>query len=92
MTLQIELTQEQEARLTAAARREGLPPEELARKLLSDQLPNPTAIHGDAPRLRLREDDRIARVHGIRGKYAHVGATTEELHRERQADKEREER
>ncbi|HEU4753304.1 MAG TPA: hypothetical protein VFU47_09375 [Armatimonadota bacterium] len=39
MTLTIELSPEQEARLTAAARREGVPPAQLASRLLADHLP-----------------------------------------------------
>ncbi len=39
-----------------------------------------------------RDPARIARVQSIRGKYAHIGVSTEDLHRERQKDKEQEER
>jgi hypothetical protein len=39
-----------------------------------------------------RDPELVARVKSIRGKYAHLGVTTEDLHRERQADKEKEER
>jgi len=39
MTLQIELTPEEEARLQAAARRNGVEPEECARRLLAEHLP-----------------------------------------------------
>lgn len=38
MTLTIELTSAEEARLVAAARQEGMPPAELARKLVTDHL------------------------------------------------------
>ncbi len=40
---------------------------------------------------RERDPELVARVNAIRGKYAHVGATVEDLHRERQRDKEKEE-
>lgn len=45
------------------------------------------------PRERERDPDRVARVKSIRGKFARSGDTqaSEELHRERQADKEKEE-
>jgi hypothetical protein len=39
MTLTIELSPDQEARLTAFARHQGLEPAELARKLLAERLP-----------------------------------------------------
>ena len=39
MTLTIELSRNQEERLEAAARRQGLAPEELARKLFDEHLP-----------------------------------------------------
>ena len=39
MTLHLELTPEQEARITAAARQQGIGPEELALKLLEAHLP-----------------------------------------------------
>ena len=39
MTLMIDLTPAEEARLAAAARREGLEPTELARKLVTEHLP-----------------------------------------------------
>jgi hypothetical protein len=39
MTLQIELTPEEEARLTAAAQEQGVDPAECARRVLSEHLP-----------------------------------------------------
>ena len=39
MTLNIELTPEQEARLTAVAQREGLDPAEVVKKLVAEHLP-----------------------------------------------------
>ncbi len=39
-----------------------------------------------------RDPDLLARVARIRGKYAHLGVSTEDLHRERRKDKEKEER
>jgi hypothetical protein len=52
MTLTIELTPEQEARLAAAARQEGLEPADLARKIVTEHLP--PAIPGD------KEDPTLA--------------------------------
>ena len=53
MTLTIELTEAEQARLTAVAKQEGLRPEELARKVLTDYLPSVT----EAP---LHEDPTLA--------------------------------
>jgi hypothetical protein len=39
-----------------------------------------------------RDLELLARVESIRGKYAYLGVSTEDLHRERQKDKEKEER
>lgn len=90
MTLHIELTPEQEARLAAAARQRGLDPVALARELLAESLPElPSPVNGDGAGGKKRDPELVARIRSIRGKYAHVGATTEDLHQERQADKER---
>jgi len=51
MTLTIELTTAEEARLVAAAEQEGVPPAELARRLVADHLPRLT--RGDDPTLAL---------------------------------------
>jgi hypothetical protein len=91
MTLHIELTQDQEALLTSRARQEGLAPAEFAHRLLTEQLRELPARNGENPEHRPPTPELAARVRSIRGKYAHVGATTEDLHRERQADKKREE-
>jgi ribosome-binding protein aMBF1 (putative translation factor) len=51
MTLKIELTATEEARLVAAAQQEGMQPAELARKLVTDHLPQPAK--GNDPTLAL---------------------------------------
>lgn len=90
MTLTIDLTPAEQARLTASARRTGLEPTALAKRLVTDHLPmdsdaasTSTAAH---------EQDRLAAIHAARGSMATVGVTVDDLHRERQADKEKEER
>ena len=45
MTLKVELTPSEEARLAAVAREEGVSPAEFARKLLTERLP-PAAVNG----------------------------------------------
>lgn len=45
MILSIDLSPEQEARLSAFARREGLEPAELAKKLVTDHLPTSESQH-----------------------------------------------
>jgi hypothetical protein len=53
MTLTIELTPTEEARLTAAARQAGMAPTELARKLLTEHLPAVTSDSPEDPTLAL---------------------------------------
>jgi hypothetical protein len=53
MTLTIELTPTEEARLTAAARQAGMAPTELARKLLTEHLPAVTSDRPEDPTLAL---------------------------------------
>ena len=92
MTLQIELTQDQEALLTSRAQQEGLGPAELAHRLLLEQLQELPRRNGQSAQQKAPDPEIAARVKSIRGKYAHVGATTADLHQERRADREREER
>lgn len=53
MSLTIELHPGEEARLIAAAKREGLPPEELARKVLTEHLPAADELQPEDPTLAL---------------------------------------
>ena len=53
MTLTIELTPEQEARLAEVAREEGLEPTALAQKFVADRLPTLPAIPEQDPTLAL---------------------------------------
>lgn len=93
MTLVIELTPEQETRLTAASQQRGLAPGELVQEMLTERLPELCShVNGGNSGTEVQDRELVARVSGIRGKYADVGVTTEDLHRERRADKEREER
>ncbi len=84
MTLTIDLSPIEQARLTAAARQSGLAPDVLAKRLVTDHLP-PVMSPTD-------EEDRLARIRAGMGSLAHVDVTVEDLHRERQADKAAEER
>lgn len=82
MTLMIDLSPIEQARLTAAAKRTGLEPSVLAKKLVTEHLP---------PEESAREQARIAAIYAAVGSMAHIGVGTDDLHRERQADKEKEE-
>ena len=86
MTLTLELSPAEQARLTDAARRTGLEPAELAKKWVAERLPSD-------PEADAREQARVARIKAARGSLAHLGggSMVEALHRERQADKEKEE-
>ena len=54
-------------------------------------LPHPRQ-NGTEPTPETTEAERIARIKSVRGKYAHLGVSSDDLHRDRAADKEREER
>lgn len=90
MTIHIELSPEQEALLAAAARQQGLEPAELAHIWLTEHLPELQVTRPGCSGNQESDPDLARRVQSLRGKYAHVGATTELLHRERQLDKARE--
>jgi len=79
MTLTIDLSPTEQARLTAAARQSGLTPDALAKRLVTERLP-PVLSPND-------EEERVARIRAGMGSFAHVNVTVEDLHRERQADK-----
>lgn len=87
MTLTLELTPAEEARLAAAAAQNGLEPAALAKKLVTEHLP--PAQNGAAA--AVQEQERIARIRAGRGSFSDVPVSVEDLHRERQADKAKEE-
>ncbi len=92
MTLTIDLSPTEQARLTAAARQTGLEPAALAKRLVTEHLPNEEKNAGSALDTRDRsEQERIAAILAARGSMAYVGVTVDDLHRERQADKQKEE-
>ena len=106
MTLTLDLSQPLDQEIASEARREGVSESEYAIRLLSfaaHLLREPAAPFQEAvwefrsTRTRSsaaespRDEERFARVRSIRGKYAHLGATTEDLHRERRVDESRSE-
>ncbi len=106
MTLMIDLTPTEQERVTAAAQQQGLAPAEFVKQLVTQNLPPFTngaasttgTTDSEAAENRERtsgerDPERVARVRALRGKYAHTASTsgTEELHRERARDKEKEE-
>jgi hypothetical protein len=68
-------------------------PAEFARQLLREHLPPYQQQNGtqESENAEAREQARIAAIRAARGSLAHVGVSVEDLHRERQADKEKEE-
>ena len=83
MTLTIDLSPTEQAQLTAAAERIR------ARAFCvgkEDPVTEYLPPEGDA-----REQARIAAIYAAVGSMAHIGVDVEDLHRERQADKEKEE-
>jgi hypothetical protein len=96
MTVTIELTPGQEAQLTEAALQTGVEPQELVQRLVTQHLPEVVSrpnVAAPPDGTQERDPERVALVRSIRGKYAHTAKMpgTEELHRERQRDKAREE-
>ena len=100
MSFLVDLPVEVETRLQAEAARQGVAPTDVACRLIVSGLPDavPTEAErfaqwadtekADAPEA---ERKRIEAIGALIGKYAHLGPMVEELHRERQADKVREE-
>ena len=85
MTLTLELSPAEQARLTDAARQTGLEPADLVKQWVAERLPAFTEAEA-------QEAARVARIKASRGSLAHLGSgMVEELHRERQVDKEKEE-
>lgn len=87
MTLILELTPAEEARLAAAAAQNGLEPAALAKKLVTEHLP---ALQNGAL-AAVQEQERIARIRAATGSMADDWDSVAELHRDRQADKAKEE-
>ncbi|SRR5258708_17977951 len=96
MTLIIELNPVEEERISAAAEREGIAPSELAKRVLATHLPQigtAANTNGQGPVKSKRDPAHVAQVRKIRGKFAHSEPlASDELHRERQLDREREDR
>jgi len=92
MILTIDFTPTEQERVAAAARQKGLDPAAFIKKLIAESLPPVPNATGDAPRT-IRDPELAARVRAVRGKYAHTAkeSGSEELHRERQRDKEKDE-
>jgi len=94
MTLTIDLSPTEQARLTAAAQLSGLDPSALAKQLLTEHL---SSLETERKRISpedgvVPEEARIAAIRASRGSMAYVaGVSVDDLHRERQADKEKEE-
>lgn len=82
MTLTIDLSPTEQALLTAAAKQTGLEPSALVKKLVTEHLP---------PEDDAREQARIAAIYAAIGSMAHIDVSVDDLHRERQADKKKEE-
>ena len=88
MTLTLELTPAEEARLAAAAAQNGLAPAALAKQLVTEHLP---ALQNGAS-AAVQEQERIARIRAATGSMTDDSwDSVAELHRDRQADKAKEE-
>ncbi len=85
MTISVDLSPTEEAWLATAAQQTGLTPDTLAAKLLRERLPSLV------PPQNTSEEAQIAAIWAAVGSMAHVGVGVEDLHRERQSDKQKEE-
>lgn len=89
MTLTLELSPAEEARLAAAARLNGMEPALLLKQLVAEHLP--LLDYKNGVFLDAQERERIARILATEGSFSDVPVSVEDLHRERQADKAKEE-
>lgn len=102
MSFSIDLPVEVGMRLQQEATPQGVPVAEIVQRLVTTHLPDkaepteakPFAQWAEAkkPDATEAERKRIEAIDATIGKYAYLGPMVEDLHRERQADKEREER
>ncbi len=88
MTVTLELTPAEEAKLAEAARLEGIAPDVFLKRIVN-RLP----LSPDVPLVEHKDTAKAweAAINAAQGSLAHVGVSVEDLHRERQADKAREE-
>lgn len=92
MTVVIDLSPAEQAWLTSTARQAGTEPAILAKRLVTSQMPPP--LEESPSSEQLSPSDRQARIAAIlaaRGSMAYLGITVDDLHRERQQDKQKEE-
>ena len=85
MTLTIDLSPAEETWLETAVQQTGLTPNTLVKNLLRERLPaliKPVSTS---------EEARVAAIWAAVGSMAHIGVSVEDLHRERQSDKQKEE-
>jgi len=85
MTLVIDLSPTEEIWLETAAQQTGLTPNLLVKKLLRERLPSLVQP------IATSEEARVAAIWAALGSMAHIGMGVEDLHRERQDDKRKEE-
>ncbi|MDQ2798832.1 MAG: hypothetical protein M3Y13_04210 [Armatimonadota bacterium] len=94
MTLTLDLPRSLNEEIVQEAQREGVSTPEYATRLLSFATAflkeNPSIPLQEAvPEKQERDQARLAHIRSIRGKYAHLGVTTEDLHREHRIDESR---
>ena len=92
MSVIIDLSPAEQAWLTATARQVGPEPATLAKRLGIPQMPPlPKERAPPAQPPPLDREARIAAIFAARGSMAYLNVTVEDLHRERQRDKQKEE-
>lgn len=92
MTVVIDLSPDEQAWLTSTARQAGTEPAILAKQFVTSQMPlqwSNTPAEKETP--ESREQKRRDAIFAAQGSFAYLGVSVDDLHRERQRDKQKEE-
>ncbi len=92
MTVIIDLSPDEQAWLTSTARQAGTEPAVLAKQFVTSQMPphwGSGLAEKETP--EAREQKRREAIFAAQGSFASLGASVDDLHRERQKDKQKEE-
>ena len=92
MTVVIDLSPAEQAWLTSTARQAGTEPAILAKQFVTSQMPPQWGSSlTEKETLESREQKRRDAIFAAQGSFAHLGVSVDDLHRERQKDKQKEE-
>ncbi len=92
MSLVIDLSPAEQAWLTFIARQAGTEPAVLAKRLVTSQMPTQWSSGlAETETPEAREQKRRDAIFAAQGSFAYLGVSVDDLHRERQKDKQKEE-